>query len=63
MGVEVHVTVGSMLPEEAQVLPGARPAQQAKGVLFIGSKDEIHAPHLALLRLKHAKKLVKPAMA
>lgn len=37
--VEVHVAVASMLPEEAQVLLRARPAQKAKGVLLWRSED------------------------
>lgn len=58
--VEVHVAVACMLPQEAQVLSGAGPPQQAEGVLLRGGDDQIHAPDFATLSHEHPKHLVKP---
>ena len=58
--VEVHVAVACMLPQEAQVLFGPGPPQQAEGVLLRGGDDQVHAPDFASLGHKHPKHLVKP---
>ena len=63
MRVEVHIAVACMLPQEAQVLFGPCPPQQAEGVLLRGGDDQIHAPDFATLGHEHPKHLVKPERA
>lgn len=57
----VSYAVAGMLPQEPEVLLGARPAQQAEGVLLMGRDDQVHAPYLSIRGEHHAKHLFKPA--
>lgn len=62
VGVEVHaLDVLGVLAQEAQVLAGARPAQQAEGVLLPGGDDQINAPVPPLTCPEVAKDVIKPA--
>lgn len=61
VGVQRHAQVHSMLPQEAQVLAGARPAQHAEGALLRWSDDDVNAPHPAVCCAEVAKNVVMPA--
>ena len=61
MGVQRHAQVHSVLPQEAQVLTGARPAQHAEGALLRRSHDDVDAPHPAVCCAEVAKDVVMPA--
>ena len=61
MGVQRHAEVHSMLPQEAQVLARARPAQHAEGALLRRSDDDVNAPYPAVCCAEVAKDVVMPA--
>ena len=61
MGVQRHAQVHSMLPQESQVLAGARPAQHAEGALLCWRDDDVNAPHPAVCCAEVAKNVVMPA--
>ena len=61
MRVQRHAQVHSMLPQKAQVLAGACPAQHTEGALLSWSNDDVNAPHPAVCCAEVAKNVVMPA--
>ena len=61
VGVELHAAVGRVLAQEALVLLGARPAQQAEGQLIRDGEDQVQAAHAAALRDVHPQQVVESA--